>query len=100
MGRFDNDTDTDEAPVKSQTQQVEADEDGDDDSAAEFDEAAARKAMGRGWGKAEQVKAASSNFAETFKPDTKVTLVKFLDTEPYTSFQQHWLEGRVGQKSF
>lgn len=97
MGKYDDD---DYEPGATSTEEPEATKDDDGDTADEFNETQARKQISRGWGRAEQVKSQSSAFAEKFTPDATVRLVKFLDDEPYTSYQYHWLEGREGQKSF
>lgn len=78
MGRYDDEDTTEEAStVKT---------------------APARK-ISSGWRAAEEVKSASSSFAQRLKVTEEPTIIKFLEDEPYASFRQHWVE-RQGQKSF
>jgi hypothetical protein len=61
--------------------------------------AQAGRVIKRGWGAAEQTIAAGSPFSQGLKLSEKPILVKFLESEPYASFRQHWLE-KEGQKSY
>ena len=53
----------------------------------------------RGWGAADKVKNADSQFAQRLKISEDPVIIKFLEDEPYASFRFHWIE-RPGQKSF
>jgi hypothetical protein len=94
MGKYDDD-DVEAPEVNDEVEDTE--EEAEDTG---FDEKAARRTISRGWGRAEQVKAASSAFAERLKPEKTPQLIKFLEDEPYTSYRYHWMDGREGQKSF
>lgn len=87
MGRFDDDND-DEVQTEITTKET-------DDTVIKE----ARRVIKRGWGAAEQVKSADSNYAQRLKVEEQPVVVKFLEDEPYTSFRMHWVE-RQGQKSF
>jgi len=70
----------------------------DDDTPAKATAPVART-IKRGWGAAEKIKEASSDFAQRFKVLETTQVIKFLEDEPYASFRTHWIE-RTGQKSF
>lgn len=98
MGRYDDDEDAAEAPKSSRRTAVADD---DEELDAQSDRVKVdRKKIQRGWGNAEQVKAADSPFAQRLKVEKAAQVVKFLESEPYTSYHQHWLDDRKGQKSF
>lgn len=58
-----------------------------------------RKAIRRGWGNAEEAKSKGSPFADRLKIEGEVQVIRFLESEPYTSYHFHWIE-RQGQKSY
>lgn len=53
-----------------------------------------------GWGGFAKVKDASSAFTDAFKfkEDEEQVIIKFVDAEPFVSYQQHWIERGVGKK--
>lgn len=96
MGKWDDD---DYEPEAAEVEDDTNEDDGDESESVDLSKA--RRTIQRGWGKAEQVKASSSAFAERLKIEKGETLlIKFLEDEPYTSYRYHWLDGRKGQKSF
>lgn len=93
MGRYDDDTDDDAGTSRY--------DDGESTEAPDKETVQkARKVVKRGWGNVEQVRSADSPFAQRLKVDQDPVLVKFLEDEPYTSYRQHWINERQGQKSF
>lgn len=93
MGRYDDDDNDDNGGSRYE------DEDLDTKPDAELSKDA-RRIVKRGWGNAEQVRSADSPFAQKLKIDQEPVLVKFLEDDPYTSYRQHWINERQGQKSF
>lgn len=91
MGKYDyEDTDTLTKDEAEETPEVE-------ESAAP--RTVSRKAIRRGWGNAEETRQKDSPFADRLKITNDIQVIKFLESEPYTSFHFHWVE-RQGQKSF
>ncbi len=79
---------------EARTRAVDDDDaDDDDDDEEELPE------LSGGWGAYEKNKSESSTFPAEQKLSAEPVLVKFLDTEPLVSYQQHWVE-RAGKKSF
>jgi len=65
----------------------------------EDDEAPASSVIKVGWGEARKAQAkATKTYANDFKFDEEVQLIKFLSPDPM-SFSQHWVQ-RTGKKSF
>lgn len=52
-----------------------------------------------GWGTFEKKKSEHTDFPDEYSPDEEQRLIKFLDDEPFSNYQQHWIE-RKGKKSF
>lgn len=119
MGRYDdNDEDEkpaprrsriadaeEEKPTRRRRQETEIDSDAgsdadDDDETPKVNKTADRRKIQRGWGNAEQTKSADSPFAQRLKVTSDQQIIKFLEDDPYTSYRQHWLDSRQGQKSF
>lgn len=50
------------------------------------------QAMRGGWSAGKQQADATSDFAQSFKPDTKIQILKFLEDAPYVNFRRHWIE--------
>lgn len=96
MGKYDDDADEVETP-KEETTRSSRTADEDLDEAPVTPQAAAT--IKRGWGAAEETKAADSPFANRLKVTNEAQVIKFIEDDPYTSFRQHWIE-RQGQKSF
>lgn len=103
----DEDETQDERPSRRRARSDEAEErpfrgrrsrDKDDDEPDEDrpKRGARRSARGsRGFGSYEQKKAKTSSYADDFKPGAdNPTLIKFLEEEPFDSYNQHWIESR------
>ena len=91
MGRYDDD-----AEDTGTTVATDEDLDSPDPEVAQK----ATRVVKRGWGNVDQVRSADSPFAQRLKIDQEPVLVKFLEDDPYTSYRQHWINERQGQKSF
>jgi hypothetical protein len=95
MGRYDyGDDDADTGTVSV------LDKDDTRDEGSDVDLVKARRLIKRGWGNAEQARSANSPFAERLKFAEEPVLIKFLEDEPYTSYHQHWIDRKQGQRSF
>lgn len=81
------DADTAEAPKARRTaaRPAQSEDEGDDD-------ALPSQAMRGGWSAGKQQAEATSDFAQSFKPDTKIQILKFLEDAPYVNFRRHWIE--------
>lgn len=66
-------------------------EEGDDD------EAVPSQAIREGWSAGKQTMDATSSYAQAFKPEKDMQIVKFLQDKPYASWRRHWVE-RQGQQ--
>jgi hypothetical protein len=55
----------------------------------------------RGWGEGQKQMDSTSSFAQTFKPDERSVIIKFLEDVPYANFRRHWIEttNQEGQKT-
>lgn len=51
----------------------------------------------RGFTEGQKQMDSTSSFAQTFKPDEKSQVIKFLEKDPYASFRRHWIETRNDQ---
>ena len=81
--------------------------DDDDDDDDDEDERPRKKSKKRkannvgGWGGYHQTKAKGSNYADRWKPGKDETLVKFIEDEPFATFNLHWFnEIKEGKKGF
>ena len=45
-----------------------------------------------GWTEAQKQADATSDYAQNFKPEEKVQVIKFLDDAPYAVFRRHWID--------
>jgi hypothetical protein len=103
MSRYDDDDDVTPATTVTDEDAIDSAPEASDKPEREkvSDEvrATAGRVIKRGWGAAEQTIAAGSPFSQGLKLSDKPVLVKFLESEPYASFRQHWLE-KEGQKSY
>ena len=45
-----------------------------------------------GWSEAQKQMDSTSSYAQTFKPDEKAGIIKFLEDEPYANFKRHWIK--------
>lgn len=93
------DADAGEKPTRRRAAAA-ADDDEDETEEPKTNKSADRRKIQRGWGNAEQTKSADSPFAQRLKITSDQQIIKFLEDDPYTSYRQHWLDGRQGQKSF
>ena len=59
-----------------------------------------RSTAGSGWSSFDKQKDANSDFAKELKIGQKAILIKVLDAEPFSVYQEHWLDERKGKKSF
>lgn len=107
MSRYDDDEDTDTITKEEEPEAPAASGSRYEDESLDKTEAPqpavsqqARRVVKRGWGNADQVMSSGSPFAQNLKLSPEAVLVKFLEDDPYTSYRQHWLDGRQGQKSF
>lgn len=48
----------------------------------------------RGFTEAQKVMESTSSYAQSFRPDEKSQVIKFLEKDPYASFRRHWVETR------
>lgn len=92
--RDDDDDDADARPTRRRSR--DDDDDEDDKSAPKR---VTPKTLKRGWGAADKVKAAASTYADRLVVTTDEQLIKFLEDDPYVSFNVHWLR-RNGQKTW
>lgn len=72
-------------------------DDGDDDqpvqSAPKMRQAAAQRSKIKGgWGESQKQMDSTSTFAQTYRPDEKTQIIKFLEDVPYAAFRRHWIE--------
>jgi hypothetical protein len=45
-----------------------------------------------GWSAGKQTMDATSSFAQAFKPEANMQIVKFLDDTPYVNYRRHWID--------
>lgn len=45
-----------------------------------------------GWSAGKQQAEATSDFAQAFKPESSIQMIKFLDDAPYVNYRRHWVE--------
>lgn len=50
-----------------------------------------------GWSAGKQTMEETSSFAQAFKPEEHMQIIKFLDDKPYANWRRHWVE-RQGQQ--
>jgi hypothetical protein len=48
----------------------------------------------RGNTEAQKVMESTSTYAQSFRPDEKSQVIKFLEKDPYASYRRHWIESR------
>lgn len=53
-----------------------------------------------GWSAGKQTMDATSDFAQAFKPEANMQIIKFLDDVPYANFRRHWVERTGPQGSY
>jgi hypothetical protein len=56
------------------------------------DDAMPTPALRGGWTAGKQQAEATSDYAQAFKPDAHIQIVKFLEDAPYVNFRRHWIE--------
>lgn len=61
-------------------------------SSSEDEDALPPAALRGGWSAGKQQAEATSDYAQSFKPDTKSQIVKFLEDAPYVNYRRHWIE--------
>lgn len=112
MGRYDDDEE--EEVVRRPAKQAEKRRYDDDDDEEEVrpskkyrdeedddeEDVPLKSTVKRGWGAVEKVMTADSPFAQYLKVTEDRVIVKFLENEPYAVYRQHWINERVGRKSF
>ena len=81
---------------------ADEDEDEDDDDEEDDDEDGEGRpnVVGKGWKSFKDNKAKTSSFPTRFTPDEENRLIKFIEDEPFATYNQHWIDGRPGKKSF
>lgn len=57
-------------------------------------------AIQSGWAAALKGAASDKKYTQDFRWEETPQLLKFIDSAPFAVFEQHWLEGRPGKKSF
>jgi hypothetical protein len=45
-----------------------------------------------GWGPGQKQMDSTSSWAQTFRPDEKIQVIKFLEDSPYASLRRHWVD--------
>lgn len=76
------------------TPDVDADDRGDTETPAQSrgpSEGGGEKLSG-GWGAAQATIDSTSSFAQSFRPEEKSQIIKFLDDIPYVAYRRHWIE--------
>lgn len=58
----------------------------------EDDDAMPTPALRGGWSAGKQQAEATSDYAQAFKPDQRIQVIKFLEDAPYVNFRRHWIE--------
>lgn len=49
-----------------------------------------------GWSAGKELIDSTSTFAQAFKPEAQLQIIKFIDDQPYANYARHWVE-RMGQ---
>lgn len=100
-GDDEDEDEEDERPAKGRKRRTktrdEDEDEGDDDDDEDEDEDDGT--VGSGWGDYKKNKSKTSSYPDRFAPDEESRLIKFLDDEPFSTYNQHWIE-RDGKKSF
>jgi len=90
--------------LRSRPRPKEEDEDGNgalppstdsDDASDPLTDAQLPPVLG-GWSQGQKEMDSTSTFAQAFKPDADIQIIKFLDDAPYANYRRHWIE-RMGQ---
>ena len=50
-----------------------------------------------GWSAGKQTMDATSSYAQAFKPEKDMQIIKFLDDKPYANWRRHWVERQGAQ---
>jgi hypothetical protein len=79
-------------------------DDDDEDERAEQEEVAAERKAARlrgGWTEGQKQNESTSSYAKSFRPEEKLTAIKFLQDAPYVSYRRHWIDSvnDQGQKT-
>ena len=53
---------------------------------------ATKRQLRKGWSAGQQTMDSTSTYAQSFRPEDKTQVVKFLEDEPYANFRRHWLD--------
>jgi hypothetical protein len=53
-----------------------------------------------GWKAAKEAMTSNKTFTQDFRFSEDTQIVKFLESAPYATYKQHWVQERAGQKSF
>lgn len=59
---------------------------------AEGDEEVDAPQFRGGWTAGKQQAEATSDYAQAFKPEASIQIIKFLEDAPYVNFRRHWIE--------
>lgn len=86
--------DEDAAPARKARFRGKADRDEEDEAPA-----ARKREISKGWSGYSKVRTESSDFAKTLEVTDEEIVIKFLDAEPFATFNQHWIE-RKGKRSW
>ena len=71
-----------------------ADEEDEREETEEAEEKSAAKAakLRGGWTEGQRQNESTSSFAKSFRPEEKLTAIKFLQDAPYVSYRRHWVD--------
>lgn len=56
------------------------------------DDAVPSGSIREGWSAGKQTMDATSSYAQAFKPEKDMQIIKFLDDKPYASWRRHWVD--------
>jgi hypothetical protein len=78
--------------------------DDEEDERVEQEETAAEKKAAKlrgGWTEGQRQNESTSSFAKSFRPEEKMTAIRFLQDAPYVSYRRHWIDSvnEQGQKT-
>ena len=83
----------------SRSRHADEDDEDEDDDDDDDDEDAEPGTLTKGWGGYKKNKSKTSDYPDRFTPTDEAQLIKFLEDEPFATYNQHWIE-RPGKKSF
>lgn len=69
-----------------------ADDDDEATPAPTMSGGAKKRQLRKGWSAGQQTMDSTSTYAQSFRPEDKTQVIKFLEDEPYANFRRHWLD--------